>query len=58
MKNSPILQQQIEQKLRLKLNRNQFREIERLIFEISKRDNISSDKILEPLEKKYGFKKF
>jgi len=58
MKNSPILQQQIEQKLRLKLNRNQFREIERLIFEISKRDNISSDKILEPLEKKYGFKNF
>jgi len=58
MKNSPILQQQIEQKLRLRLNRNQFREIERLVFEISRRDAISSSQALEPLEKIPGFKDF
>ena len=58
MQNSTILQQKIQQKLGLKLNRNQFREIERLAFEISKRDNISYDKVLEPLEKKAGFIKF
>ena len=56
MKSSVDLQQQIEQKFGLRLNRNQFREIERLIFEISKRDNLGFNKILEPLEKISGFK--
>ena len=58
MQNLTFLQQKIQQKLGLKLNRNQFREIKRLAFEISKRDNISLDKVLEPLEKKADFIKF
>jgi len=45
------LQQKIKQKISLALNKNQLREVERLVFEISRRNNTSFAKILKFLEK-------
>jgi len=45
------LQQKIKQKISLELNKNQLREVERLIFEISRRDKASFAKILKSLER-------
>jgi len=50
MKKLTGLSQQIEQKLNFRLNKNQLREVERLIFEIGRRDSVSWGKILKSLE--------
>ncbi|MFH1767827.1 MAG: radical SAM protein [Candidatus Omnitrophota bacterium] len=40
------LKQTIEEKFNFKLNKNQFKEIKRLIYEINRRENLTGDKII------------
>lgn len=50
------LEKQIEQTFNFKLNKNQFQEIKRLIFEISRRDDSSFDKIIKSLDQTLDLK--
>lgn len=50
MKRLKDLKEKISQKLGLRLNKNQFQEVERLIFEITRRESSSMNTILKSLE--------